>query len=238
MDGEGSMKNVYNVYCDESRVDSPGQFMCIGGVMCPQDEKQRIVHRIHQLRYKHNVQGEFGWKTVCPSKTHYFENLINYFFEEDCLHFRCVLLDKEKTKFASNNDRFQKTYYQVFNNWLDRRCQYHIFIDHRVDDKTRIPKLRQCTINTRMFGTSVKFIEEVESYENDLIQLADLLIGALGYQWNETYALHGASKSKIAVCELIANHLSVKTLNGYTTGPNEDKFNVFHFGAYGFPWCQ
>ncbi len=226
------MRNIYNVYCDESRVDSPGEYMLIGGVMCPMDNKKEIVGKIHALRAKYKVQGEFGWKTVCPSKLAFFQDLIDYFFDENTLCFRCVILEKETTVFSSADARFQKTYYQVFNNWLDRREFYRIFIDHRVDDKTRVATLRRCLINTRIFGESVKFVEEVESSDNDLIQLADLLIGAVGYQWNELDTIGGASQAKISVCNSIARHISTDTLAMFSTGPGEDKFNIFHFGSY------
>ncbi len=225
------MRDIYNVYCDESRVDSPSRYMLIGGIMCPKREKDWIVGHIRRLRAKHSVYGEFGWKTVCPSKFDFFKELIEYFFAENSLCFRCVILEKETTSFPSADERFQKTYYQVFNNWLDRRCEYCIFIDHRIDDKTRVPTLRRCLINTKMFGTSVKFVEEVESDENDLIQLADLIIGAIGYQWNELDTVKNASKAKISLCTLIAECLSTDTLSKFTTGPSEDKFNIFHFGT-------
>lgn len=226
------MRDMYNVYCDESRVDSPGSYMLIGGVMCPMRNKKEIVTEIRRLRSKYSVYGEFGWKTVCPSKLGFFLDLIDYFFDENTLCFRCVILEKETTVFPSADDRFQKTYYQVFNNWLDRREFYRIFIDHRVDDKTRVATLRRCLINTRIFGESVKFVEEVESSDNDLIQLADLLIGAVGYQWNELDTVDNASKAKISVCNLIAKHISTDTLAKFSTGLGEDKFNIFHFGSY------
>ena len=197
--------------------------------MCPLDQKREIVRTVDRLRAYYNVQGEFGWKTVCPSRLSFFQALVDLFFSNPELRFRAVVVSRRETNFDDTEEMFQKVYYQVFNNWLDRRDSYRLFIDRRIDERDRVDTLRRCLIDTFQFGNSVKFVEEVESHENDLIQLADLFIGALAASRNGHLQLEGSSAAKLQICRDICRNLNISTLASYETWPSEQKFNVFHF---------
>lgn len=222
---------TYNVYCDESCVTSSAadDFMAIGGIMCPFDRKREIVRKVDLLRAYYNVQGEFGWKTVCPSRLPFFQALVDLFFSDPGLRFRAVVVSRRETNFEDTEEMFQKVYYQVFNNWLDRRDSYRLFIDRRIDERDRVDTLRRCLIDTFQFGDAVRFVEEVESHENDLIQLADLFIGALAASRNGHLQVEGSSGAKLQICRDICRNLGISTLASYETWPSEQKFNVFHF---------
>lgn len=221
----------WNVYCDESRVtsDRSDDFMVIGAIMCPMKAKEAVVNEIDCLRARYGVQGEYGWKTVCPSKLPFFKALADLFFMTGELKFRCVVVSRTETDFADDEERFRLVYYQVFNNWLNAKGHYRVFLDRRIDTRDRVSVLRRCLMGTRRFGNSVRFVEEVESEECDLIQLADMLMGAVGYSWNGRCDLSGSSKAKIELCGAIASRIGASTLDHYKTGPSEEKFNVFHF---------
>ena len=148
---------------------------------------------------------------MCPSRLSFFQALVDLFFSNPELRFRAVVVSRRETNFDDTEEMFQKVYYQVFNNWLDRRDSYRLFIDRRIDERDRVDTLRRCLIDTFQFGNSVKFVEEVESHENEHLQL------------------EGSSAAKLQICRDICRNLNTSTLASYETWPSEQKFNVFHF---------
>ena len=75
-------------------------------------------------------------------------------------------------------------------------------------------------------------MEEVESRECALVQVADLLIGCMGYEWNghtDPVRYPDASNFKVELCGYLALQLGRPSLR-FSTWRTEEKFNVFAFG--------
>ena len=81
-------------------------------------------------------------------------------------------------------------------------------------------------------GCKLACMEEVESRECALVQVADLLIGCMGYEWNghtDPARYPDASKFKVELCGYLALRLGRPSLR-FSTWRTEEKFNVFAFG--------
>lgn len=222
----------YNVYCDESRhtSDPSDRYMVIGAVSIPREQKRAVVAQIHKLRAIHATQGEFGWKRLSPNKASFYWAVLDLFLGSPDLQFRCVVADRQalddETYNAGDQELgFYKLYYQMLVHWLSPQCKYSIYLDLQITrEKGRFATLRDI-LRRRLTGRAqVVSLEPAESSELELMQLADLLIGAVGYAWNE----RDASPVKVDFVEAVAAGLGRRTL-AVSTVPAESKFNVFSF---------
>lgn len=221
-----------NVYCDESRHTSNPEdpFMVIGALSCPREQKEAISHRINMLRKQHETWREFGWKTISPSRRDFYWALLDLFASEPNLSFRCLVVDRsilDHEQFNQGDEElgFYKLYYQMLVHWLKPACAYHIYLDWQ-QNKTqrRFTDLRDILRRKLTGKAKIECLEPVSSHHMPLIQLADLLIGAAGYAWNE----RGGSSTKVAFCRDLARVANLSALKT-TTALGADKVNIFHF---------
>ena len=95
------MSQVFNIYCDESchLENDHQQVMVLGAVWCPQEKTREIFVRIREIKIRHEMRPDFEvkWSKVSPAKKEFYIDLIDYFFDDDDLHFRALIVpDKSK----------------------------------------------------------------------------------------------------------------------------------------------
>ncbi|MGE9294428.1 MAG: DUF3800 domain-containing protein [Puniceicoccales bacterium] len=226
----------YNLYCDESRhtSDISQHFAVIGALQCPRGEKKRIVHRIHSLMAKYKVHGEVGWKRLSPNRREFYFTLLQLFVEEPNLCFRCIVVDRRQLDHQKWNDGdaelgFYKLYYQMLVHWLQPGDTYHIYLDWQQNAAShRFADLRTILQNKLSGRAHVESLEPVTSHSQPLVQLADLLIGAVGYEWNQLGRAENASSVKREFIEQICTSLQRTTLAAQTPKA-EQKLNIFNW---------
>lgn len=228
------MANDINIYCDESRysnADDP--YLIIGAVKCLRDKKPEIVSDLNAIKAKYGIGGEFGWKTASKSKGDFYKAVIDWFSACDDLCFRCVVVNKENLWSSDDEDGFYVVYHQLLCHWLEAGNTYHIYLDKKKNTRQkRVDTLRKKTAASMPHDCSLACMEEVESRECALVQVADFLIGCMGYEWNGHTDLKKyphASPFKIELCESLAIGLDRPSLR-FSTWATERKFNVFVFG--------
>lgn len=224
-------ESEYLIYCDESRhtSDSGDRFMVIGAISCPATKKRAIVRRIHNLRAIHAAQGEFGWKRLSPNKRAFYWDLLRLFAVEPDLQFRCIVVDK--TEFQSEDVElgFYKLYYQMLVHWLSPARAYRIYLDSQQNrEQSRFHLLRDILRRKLIGRAQILSLEPSDSSKLEIMQLTDLMIGAVGYSWNG----RTGSETKVAFCEDLAGSLGRPALT-IATLPSEIKFNVFRFTGRG-----
>lgn len=199
--------NEFNVYCDESchlANDRQG-IMVLGAVTCPREKTTEIAARIRELKIEYGLPSTFEikWTKVSPAKQDFYLAVLNYFFDDDDLTFRALVVpDKAKLDHdgfgQSHDDFYFKMYFDMLKVLLDPASRYNIYLDvkdTRSAQKTR--KLHEVLCNNAYdFRRGiVKRIELVRSEHVQQVQLADLLIGAVSYANRHL----GANKAKVAL---------------------------------------
>jgi len=204
--------------------------MLLGAIWCRGDEARKAFVRIREIKQKHGLKPAFEtkWTKVSESKKEFYLDLVDYFFDTDFLNFRVVISKKDglnHQKYGQTHEQwYYKQYYLLIHNLLTRQDQYNIYLD--IKDTRGAEKRDQLKniLSAGMYDFDKKIIHKIQairSEEVELIQLADMLIGAVGYA-NRSL---DSNTGKIAVINRI-KHRSGHSLIRKTFF-REMKFNVF-----------
>lgn len=218
-----------NIYFDESchLMKDKSNVMGIGCLYCPDEYKKQIMYNIRSIKRKYNfsIDHEIKWTRVSKGKIDMYKELIDYLFEEQNLYFRAIIsLNKDKLLVSGEEQYrhwYEKMNYYLFNKIINYGYVYRIFLDKRdTKGKENLNKLEEVICNSKYdFNMiTIKSIEDITSNNNDLIQLTDLLIGAL------TYYHRGLTTSPAKI--EVVKYLMSKAKISETSNWNETKFNL------------
>ena len=232
---------LYNVYCDEScHLENDGvNDMVLGAVWCPQSKLRAINQRIKEIKKRNGVSEkmELKWTKISPAKVDLYKDIINYYFDDDDLHFRAVIIrDKSKLdhdKFNQTHDQwYYKMYFDMLKVILSPYDNYEIYIDIKDSHSySRAQKLKEVCSNSMydFSHTIIRRLQPIRSDEVQIMQIVDLLIGAIGYENREFLENAVRSEAKKEVIDLI------KKRSGYTlkktTLLREEKLNLLAWDA-------
>ncbi len=227
------MQQLYDIYCDEScHLENDRQkAMTIGAIWCPDNKRKSIFQALREIKIKHGLKSDFElkWNKVSMSKIDFYNDIVNYFFDNDDLHFRVLVIpNKEELRhdlYGQTHDEFYyKMYFDMLKTILEPQNAYNIYIDIKdTQGQHKVEKLHDVLCHSQYdFDKSIiKRVQQVESKHVELVALADLFIGAISY-------LHRELTTSEAKLQLIEN---IRKRTGYTlrtsTLYRENKFNVF-----------
>lgn len=228
----------FDVYCDESRPDlltsthPHGSHAVIGSLWLESQRRDTFKQAIHDLRNLHRVGGEFKWQKVSPSREQFYISLVDWFINQGLdLRFRCVLIQHNQVDWALHEgDKelgFYKFYYQMLHHWVGDFNRYAIFCDFKSNRlRSRLETLRQC-LDRANLTSEIAQVQAVRSEESVLIQLADVLTGAVSSKMNATL-VPGSTKAALVT------HLESRMgMSIQATGSDVQKFNVFAINTGG-----
>ncbi len=225
------VKEIYNIYCDESchLENDKIPIMVLGGIKCPKYSRKKISTDIKKLKEKYGLSNfnEIKWQSISKNKLNFYLDLIDYFFDNDNLTFRAIIINKDEICLNYNQkfiDFYYRMYFYVLSWLVTPKTQNNIYLD-KVDSKSsyRVKQLHRVLCNSQydFDTTNILKVQNVSSYECNILQLTDLLIGAIAYK-NRNLANSNAKS-------MIVNRIIQKS--GYdltkSTILGERKFNLF-----------
>lgn len=226
------MASQFNVYCDEScHLEGESQsLMVLGALWCPTEKARDVAVRIREIKHQHGLAATFEakWSKVSPAKVAFYKDVIDYFFDDDDLHFRALVADKSRLDHDSfkqtHDDWYYKMYFTLLKQLIQPSCTYRIFLDIK-DSRSaaKVGHLRDVLSSSVLDFRHeiIQLLQTVRSHEVEQVQLADLLIGAVGYANRGT----ATSEAKLALVERVRRRSKYRLTA--STLPLEEKTNIF-----------
>lgn len=227
--------SIFNIYCDESchLENDKLQVMLFGAIWCPKEKSKEIAIRLREIKTRRGLSRDFEikWSKVSPGQLQFYSEVLDYFFNEENLHFRALVIsDKTKLRhkdFRQDHDLFYyKMYFTLLKVLLNPHAKYRIYLD--IKDTRSAEKISQLhdVLCNNMYDFSREIIEWVQPIRSDEVeqaQLADLLIGIVGYA-NRGLATSPAKATLVNEMRARSGYSLTKT-----TLLREDKVNIFRW---------
>jgi hypothetical protein len=205
------MSQTYNIYCDEScHLENDKQkVMVLGALWLPVSKAHEVISRIREIKKRHGLAADFEikWTKISPSKSQFYLDLIDYFFDDDHLRFRAVVIpDKSildhEARNQTHDDWYYKMYFTLLSALIESENCFRIYLDIKDSrSASKITRLHDVLRNAKYdFQRSIiTRVQTVRSHEVAPLQLADLLIGAVSY----ANRLQSGNRGKLEVVERI-----------------------------------
>lgn len=236
---------VIDAYCDESNDHAGPQFMVFGTMVLKASDYDQIGREIREWRKAQTMNREMKWVKVKNQYVSKYLSLIDLFKSlatRDLVHFKSIVFDKRKVDYRTfhGGDKLRGRYVFFYYFLLhkvccyanDDSCRIRIFFDDRTDtyplrDFKRILNAGMCKKYGRS-GEIVRAVEPISSKDADLVQIADVLMGAIAFQYNRNHLAKGACQAKIAVANHIAKSFGLSSL-ATSTLPAWVRFSIWRF---------
>lgn len=233
---------MLNLYVDESSQNAH-RFIVLGCTIVPSDCVSEIHRRIAELRVEQQIGREVKWTKVSRAKLDAYVALVDIYFSFQSdfgLQFHSLIVDATRLNHAKFNqgDReigSNKFVYQLLLKAGERRSQstpFYVYLDSR---KTRhgLDELHSVLNNGFSKGASAPLrpyhrVQFRDSKEVDLLQLNDLILGAIAFYKNAHNLAPNCSPSKLTLAEYIAVKAKVRDLCADTSFARND-FRVWNF---------
>jgi hypothetical protein len=248
----------FRVYCDESNTEGGKPYPVYGAILIPLDHIVEVQRQLKAWRHREGVYDEVKWNKVSGSRRlATYKSLVDLLFtlakQRELLHFKAIVLDRhapEYRTYSKGDDELG--FYKFYYHWLLRyfakfpllhRCQLKVIIDERpaqADSLTHLTRLKYMLnngIRKELDATATDVVTDVQtlnSKHSDLLQAADVLMGAIGFQCQGFHLRPNANKEKVELARYLAARLGLRDLK-HETNPIKETLKIvrWHWSSRG-----
>ncbi len=224
-----------NFYCDESchLENDRSRYMVLGMVYCFKEDVKIINDKIKDIKIKNHITpfSEVKWGKLSKSNQNLYKDLIQFFFDYNNLSFRAIIIDKNQLnhkKFKqTHEDFYYKMYYYLLQYEINNLTSNKIYVDEKdTHNSQRIKNLTKILKKTFYDFDNDKIlpIQVIKSNEIQIMQLTDILTGAISYSLNNKEKLNLGKVNLLSIIENNINYKIDKKQNFHGL-----KFDLFFF---------
>lgn len=233
---------LIRIFTDESR-QTKFRYMIIGGIWLPDAVMADFEDDVYQARKDHGMQGaHMKWTKVSNARLTAYMDFVDVFFKwynRRQAQFRCILVDTTEYPLDSPINQgdaelgFYKFYYQLLLHGMEPTSNYLVTLASRTDKQRDRLQTLHLVLNRglrkkyQVDFSPVRHVESKQAENSNGIQLADIIMGAVGYHWHDLHMRPEASVPKKALAAHIAHRLGRRHLK-FSTPPSAT-FNIWRF---------
>lgn len=214
---------MFEVYADES-CQTGHHYMVLGGLIVPRDQLHTILSDLKAARKRHNMTKEMKWEKISRTRLDAYMEYADVFFrhsENDNIHFHSVTInarrmDHKRFNYGDRELGFSKYIYQLlikFGRLYASNGNLYCYLDRRTT-KYNTDELQVILNNgiKKRWNISTKPFRRVmfrDSKSTELLQLNDILLGALASRSNGYHERPGASAAKTQMGEFVVRRAGI-----------------------------
>ena len=220
------------VFFDEtgSINDRNNRYFGLGMVKCMQP--YYLDSKIRYIRQKNLFYDEIKWNRISKKNLPLIKEIIDATFDIPGIKFASIIINKDDVDFKSEFSNDPYLAYQKFTEDLlkinvAKNEVLTVLADYiSTPNGTKFEVKIKHNINEEFGRLAIAGVHRVESDGINLIQIADLLLGAVIYEHKLKHKLVSGDKYKIATYKHVLKRVGIKT---FVKGHKNRKFNVIEY---------
>jgi hypothetical protein len=217
-----------HVFVDESSQNAH-RFMVLGALIVPGAEVAGAEHALSDLLADQHMRAELKWTKVSRGKLPAYRSMIAFYFDQlvpKGAEFHAVIVNCQELDHGTYNEGdaelgFNKFLFNLLHFRVARNFGHfeRIVVDLDSRNATRDPMELQAVLNMR-FARETRDVTRPpfarvafrDSKSTRLLQLSDLMTGAIAWHKNQHDAAPEASASKCEMAEYVASRVGLRRL--------------------------